>query len=101
MEREELFAEREARRETTLRRAADPAGLDLAALPGQKMAPGKCLLAAALRRTASVSNGWLARRLGMGRPATASQGARRRMMGERGKRECERLAARSMDEASR
>lgn len=80
LEREELLAEREAHWEAVLRRTADLAGMDLAKLSEQKMAPQKCLLAAVLKRTTSVSNGWLARRLKMGRAATVSQGARRWLM---------------------
>ena len=41
------------------------------------LAAKQCLLAAAMKRATSVSNTWLARRLEMRQPATASQGARR------------------------
>ena len=91
LEREELLAEREAHWESLLQRAADLAGVDLNALPEQKMAPQKCLLAAVLKRVTSVSNGWLAKRLQMGQAATASQGARRWQKSAQGLQESEKL----------
>jgi REP element-mobilizing transposase RayT len=51
--------------------------IDLAALPVAYSAPDKVRLAAALKRTTSVSNGWLAERLQMGQPASVSQFVRR------------------------
>ncbi len=49
----------------------------LAALPPQKSAPQKVRLAAEMKATTSVSNGWLAQRLNMGQPASVSQFVRR------------------------
>ena len=98
LQREELLAEREAHWEAVLRRTADLARVDLAAFPKQKMAPQKCLLAAVLKRMTSASNGWLARRLEMGQAATASQGARRWLMG---RRENERLVKRLIEEVAK
>lgn len=93
LEREELLAEREAHWEAALRRTADLVGIDLGDLPERKMAPQKCLLAAVLKRTTSVSNGWLTRRLKMGPAATVSQGARRWLMSEENNREAGRIAS--------
>jgi putative transposase len=52
-------------------------GLDLRGLPNGKCAPAKVRVAALMRATTSVSNGWLADKLKMGRPATVSQCVRR------------------------
>lgn len=57
--------------------AARAFGWDLAALPPQKSAPQKVQLAALLKETTAVTNGWLAQRLGMGEPASVSQYVRR------------------------
>ena len=46
-------------------------------LPAQCSAPPKVDLAAAMKATCSVSNGWLAQRLAMGQPASVSQYVRR------------------------
>lgn len=56
---------------------AKAAAVNLEKLPIKKSAPEKALLAALLKQCSSVSNEWLARRLGMGQPASASQFARR------------------------
>jgi REP element-mobilizing transposase RayT len=50
------------------------AGIDL---PARKSASEKVRLAALMKLTSSVSNGWLAERLEMGRPASVSQYVRR------------------------
>jgi hypothetical protein len=42
----------------------------LAALPTKKSAEAKVLLAAAMKAATSASNGWLAERLVMGKPAS-------------------------------
>jgi len=67
------------------------AGIDLAKLPAQKSAPEKAMLAAAMKRSTSVSNAWLADRLKMGQPASASQFARRFLLTKEGARGVERL----------
>jgi len=99
LEKEELMAEREAYWEAALRRIAVLAGVDLSALPEKKMAPQKCMLAAALKRTTSVPNGWLAKRLKMGQAATASQGARRWLMNEENHSEVGRLIIQLTEES--
>ena len=57
------------------------------------------MLAAVLKRTTSVPNGWLARRLEMGQAATASQGARRWLMNEENYSEIERLIVQLTEES--
>ena len=63
--------------EGKLQEAAKMANIDLTALPVRKSAPDKVRLAAVMKATTSVSNGWLAERLGMGQPASVSQYVRR------------------------
>lgn len=87
LEKEEVLAEREAIWEEKLQRSALVAKVDLQKLPARKSAPEKVLLAAVMKHCTSVSNGWLARRLEMGQPASASQFARRWMLDK--KRELE------------
>ena len=59
--------------EKKLQDAARVAEIDLVALPVRRSAPEKVRLAAVMKATTSVSNGWLAQRLGMGQPASVSQ----------------------------
>ena len=73
-------AERERGWEEKLQTLARLAGIDLSKLPPKKSADQKVGLAAALKTSTSVSNSWLARRLGMGAPASASQFVRRWLM---------------------
>jgi REP element-mobilizing transposase RayT len=73
VEPEHVQAERVIGWEARLRGFASLAGVDLGQLPPLKSAPEKVLLAAAMKRRTSVSNGWLAQRLGMGQPASVSQ----------------------------
>jgi putative transposase len=54
--------------------------IDLTALPASKSAPEKVELAALLKSTTDVSNGWLAEHLSMGQPASVSQFVRRHRM---------------------
>ena len=71
---------REAREEIwegKLETAAKAVQVSLEKLPDRKSAPEKVVLAALLKQTTSVSNGWLARRLAMGEPASVSQYVRR------------------------
>lgn len=56
------------------------AKINLSQLPMQKSHPEKVRLAAALKQSTSVSNSWLAARLGMGKPASASQFVRRYLL---------------------
>ena len=77
LEPEERQAEREAAWEEQLQAASKALRINLAALPARKSAPDKVALAALVKRTTSASNGWLARRLAMGAPASASQFVRR------------------------
>ena len=54
-----------------------------------------------MKRATSVSNTWQARRLEMGQPAMASQGARQWLLSERGESECGRLVNELIGEVSR
>ena len=60
-----------------LEKAAEAGGIDLQNLSSLKSAADKVVLAAALKRTSSVSNGWLSENLKMGTPASVSQFVRR------------------------
>jgi len=60
-----------------LEQAAKAARIDLQKLGPLKSAEEKVVLAAALKRTSGVSNGWLSERLKMGTPASVSQFVRR------------------------
>jgi putative transposase len=60
-----------------LERAAKAGRIDLQNLGSWKSAEEKVVLAAALRRTSGVSNGWLSENLKMGTPASVSQFVRR------------------------
>jgi putative transposase len=77
LEPEERQAEREAAWEEQLQAASKALHINLATLPVRKSAPEKVKLAALVKRTTSVTNGWLAQRLAMGAPASASQFVRR------------------------
>lgn len=81
LEPEAARQERAAGWEERLRALAQAARIDLGEMPAPKSHPSKCLLAAAMKASCSVSNAWLARRLKMGEPASASQFARRWMLG--------------------
>jgi hypothetical protein len=60
-----------------LESAARGGGIDLTHLGPLKSDAKKVMLAAALKRTSSVSNGWLSETLKMGTPASVSQFVRR------------------------
>jgi len=77
LEPDVLRHEREAQWEERLQALATTAKIDLKTLPKPKSHPDKALLAAALKASTSASNAWLAQRLQMGQPASASQFARR------------------------
>jgi REP element-mobilizing transposase RayT len=94
IEPEEFRAEREAVWEEKLGELARRARVDLDRLPPRRSSPEKVLLAAALKRTTSASNAWLAKRLGMGQPASASQFVRRWEQDPRRKRALEGLLSR-------
>lgn len=63
--------------EETLQAGAKSLGLALGKLPAQRSAAEKVLLAALMKTATSVSNGWLAERLAMGKTASVSQNVRR------------------------
>ena len=77
LERESWQEEREALWEQRLKIGAKHFGVDLRKLPSSKSALEKVRLAAWLKRTTAVSNGWLARRLDMGATVSVSQFLRR------------------------
>jgi hypothetical protein len=87
LEPEAVRAERAAGWEEKLVALALAANVDLERLPAQKSHPHKVRLAAALKQSTSVSNGWLAERLAMGAPASASQFVRRYLLTEKGRSE--------------
>ncbi|MEM0966996.1 MAG: transposase [Verrucomicrobiota bacterium] len=87
----ELNKEREVRWEEQLEEVASIAKIDLENLPLGKMAEPKAILAAAMKRATSVSNGWLAERLEMGSAATVSQAAQRVVLKEESGQEVEKL----------
>jgi putative transposase len=75
-------AERAALWEERLQALAKVAKLELTKLPAPKSHRDKVRLAAALKQSTSVPNGWLAQRLGMGQPASVSQFVRRHLQQE-------------------
>lgn len=68
---------RESAWEARLQALAAVAKVDLTKLGPRKSDPAKVLLAAAMRATGSVSNGWLCERLAMGTAASVSQFVRK------------------------
>ncbi len=70
---EEIRDLRESMWEQRLRKEAAKLKIRLDKLPLQKSSVEKVKLAAKMKSTTSVSNGWLAERLKMGKPATVSQ----------------------------
>lgn len=80
--------------EERLQALAKAAKTDLSKLPPQKSHPDKVRLAAALKHSTSVSNGWLTERLSMGQPASASQFVRRYLLTEAGQAATEALLSR-------
>jgi REP element-mobilizing transposase RayT len=91
LEADEARREREAAWESRLFALAAKARIALDSLPARKSDPSKTLLAAAMKHSASASNGWLAARLAMGPPASASQFVRRRMLSPEGAEEVRQL----------
>ena len=94
LEPEAAKEERARSWEETLRKCSEAADVDLTKLPAKKSDDGKVVLAMALKATTSVSNGWLAERLGMGKPASVSQFVRRGLADPRKKRRLEKLLSR-------
>ena len=80
--------------EERLRELAHAAKIDLESLPAKKSHADKVRLAAAMKLGTSVSNGWLADRLGMGLPASASQFVRRWLLDPKRKAETHALLSR-------
>jgi REP element-mobilizing transposase RayT len=91
---DELKEERSQCWEEALTAYARTAQIELSALGPKKSAPEKVLLAAAMKHSTSVSNGWLAERLSMGQPASVSQFARRWMQTQEGRHATEALVSR-------
>ena len=89
----EARREREAVWEGRLVALAGKAKIRLDCLSARKSAPAKTLLAASMKQSTSVSNGWLADRLGMGPAASASQFVRRRMLSPAGADEVQQLVS--------
>jgi len=77
METSEIADLRESYWECCLINLASGANINLEQLPSKKSSPEKVLLAAGMKQTTSVSNGWLSERLDMGQPASVSQFVRR------------------------
>ncbi len=94
LEREIVQLERRALWEEALQKLARCAGIELGDLSKKKSAPLKVQLAAAMKETTSVSNGWLASRLNMGRPASVSQFVRRWLLSRHGRTVTEHLLSR-------
>ena len=94
LEPAELQAERAAVWEERLQALAKAANIDLHSLPKQKSHETKALLAAAMKQSSSVANGWLSERLDMGQPASASQFARRWLLNSSGRKATATLLSR-------
>lgn len=77
LEPDELKQERAALWSKSLEAYARALNIDLSRLGLPKSSPDKVRLAAAMKLASSVSNGWLAERLSMGKPASVSQFVRR------------------------
>ena len=94
LERDHVKQERAKQWEEQLRKLARAARIHLNALPVAKSHPEKSLLAATMKATTSVSNAWLADRLDMGEPASASQFARRYLRTSSGAKAAKALLSR-------
>jgi len=91
---QEVRVERGQVWEERLQALARAAKIDLGKMAALRSHPDKTLLAAAMKQSTSVSNGWLATRLVMGEPASASQFVRRRLLDKEGRDAVERLLSR-------
>ena len=89
--KDEIKEARQVYWEDVLKHAAKLARIDLNHLPTPKTAPEKSLLAAVLKQCTSASNGWLAEKLEIGKPATASQCARRWLLKNDSQKKVERI----------
>ena len=94
LEASEVLQERRMLWEERLQTLAAAAKVDLQKLGPRKSAPAKVLLAAAMKCSSSVSNGWLAQRLAMGQPASASQFVRRWLLDQTRRHDVEGLLSR-------
>ncbi len=94
LEPDEMQAERREVWEERLQALAEIADINLKALPSMKSHPDKVRLATALKHSTSASNGWLAERLAMGKPASASQFVRRYLLTKSGEAETKKLLSR-------
>jgi len=91
LESEEIRSERAQAWEARLQTLARIAKIRLDRLSDRKSDPAKTLLAAAMKQVSSVSNAWLAQKLAMGMPASASQFVRRRLLTQSGRAEVNML----------
>jgi hypothetical protein len=91
---EAVLEQRQAAWEERLQALATAAKIDLGGVAAPKSHPDKALLAAAMKQSGSVSNRWLAQRLAMGQPASASQFARRWMLRPAGRARTDALLSR-------
>ena len=94
LEKSTIQAERERVWEDRLQVLAGLAGIDLNRLSENKSDASKVLLPAAMKQASSVSNAWLAEHLGMGKPASASQFARRFLLSRNGQTRLGKLLSR-------
>jgi putative transposase len=94
LEPDAVMTERGLMWEERLQALAAAAKIALTRLPARKSHPDKALLAAAMKQSTSVANGWLAARLQMGAPASASQFARRWLLDDGRREETDRLLSR-------
>ncbi len=91
LEADEVKAEQAHSWEESLQAFARAAKIDLTKLSPKKSASEKVLLAALLKTSTSVSNGWLANRLAMGQPASVSQFVRRHLLNSENQKAVQRL----------
>lgn len=94
LEPDEIKDTRELHWEELLSKAADLSGIDLKQLPAAKMAPQKSCLAAVMKQASTAPNRWIADKLEIGNPATASQCAHRWLLDKAQKLKVERLVKR-------
>jgi REP element-mobilizing transposase RayT len=94
LEPEDARRERAGLWEERLVELAHAANIELDSLPAKKSHADKVRLAAAMKFGTSVSNRWLAERLAMGKPASASQFVRRRLLDPERKAEARALLSR-------
>lgn len=88
---DELMDEKKHAWEERVQALARAAKIDFNQFSAKKSDPLKVLLAAAMKQSTSASNGWLAERLLIGKPATVSQYARRLLLTENGQKTVRKL----------